>query len=84
MDPKPGSFGSLELKPREGREFIGQEVSYETQAMRRVIAFRLDSVELARVDLMISWLTARGSKLPVSGTWVDTRRPASQLGPQTP
>jgi len=49
---KPGSFGSLELKPREGREFIGQEVSYETQAMKRVIAFRLDSVELARVDLV--------------------------------
>jgi hypothetical protein len=26
---KPGSFGSLELKPRQNGEFIGQEVSYD-------------------------------------------------------
>lgn len=49
---RPGSFGSLELKQRQNSEFIGQEVSYDPQAMRRVIAFRLDSVELGRVDLI--------------------------------
>jgi FkbM family methyltransferase len=49
---RPGSFGSLELKQRENAEFIGQEISYDPQAMRRVIAFRLDSIPLSRVDLI--------------------------------
>ena len=49
---RPGSFGSLELKQRSNSEFIGQELSYDPQNMRPVIAFRIDSIPLARVDLI--------------------------------
>src|SRR5471030_1933578 len=49
---KAGSFGSLELKRRAGTEDIGQPISYEPQAIRRVQAFRLDSLALAQVDVL--------------------------------
>jgi FkbM family methyltransferase len=48
---RPGSFGSLELKPRGPRtEFIGQEVSYEPEDCVRTPMITIDSLELPRVD----------------------------------
>jgi FkbM family methyltransferase len=66
---RPGSFGSLELKPRSGGEFIGQQVSYAPETMRRVIAFRLDSTQLPRVDLI---------KIDVEGMEEEVLRGAEQ------
>jgi FkbM family methyltransferase len=48
----PASFGSLELKKRPGNEFIGQEVRYEGSSLATVRTLTLDSLNLARVDLI--------------------------------
>jgi FkbM family methyltransferase len=48
----PGSFGSLELLPRESTEFIGQAIDYREAAMTEVARVNLDSLGLARVDLI--------------------------------
>jgi FkbM family methyltransferase len=48
----PASFGSLELKKREGNEFIGQQIDYSETQMVDVPTVSLDSLELTRVDLI--------------------------------
>jgi len=48
----PASFGSLELKKRSGNEFIGQEVRYDGSGLATVRTLTLDSLNLARVDLI--------------------------------
>lgn len=48
----PASFGSLELRPREGNEEIGQPVDYRDEHMTTVTAVSIDSLTLARSDLM--------------------------------
>jgi FkbM family methyltransferase len=48
---KQGSFGSLELLPRVGTEFIGQPVDY-AQPTITVPQVSLDSLNLPRVDLI--------------------------------
>jgi len=47
---KPASYGSLELRPWEGAEPIGQPVDYKTT--ERVPLLTLDSLDLERVDLL--------------------------------
>jgi FkbM family methyltransferase len=47
-----GSFGSLELRPRPENEFIGQKIDYSDAAMQQLQTLRLDSLALARVDLI--------------------------------
>lgn len=47
----PGSFGSFELRPRLGGEFIGQSVDYAKPTVT-VRQLSLDSLELERVDLI--------------------------------
>ena len=46
------SFGSLELKYREGAEFIGQQVDYSEENMVAVQTVTLDSMKLPRVDMI--------------------------------
>jgi FkbM family methyltransferase len=48
----PASFGSLELRKRDGNEFIGQEVRYEGPGLATVKTLPLDSLNLPRVDLI--------------------------------
>lgn len=48
----PGSFGSLELKQRDNTEFIGQRVDYAAENAVTVPTLALDSLQLARVDLI--------------------------------
>jgi FkbM family methyltransferase len=46
----PSSFGSLELRQRDGNEFIGQAIDYENTVNVRKLA--LDEFKLPRVDLI--------------------------------
>jgi FkbM family methyltransferase len=48
----PGSFGSLELRPSERNEFIGQAVDYSDAALVDIRTITIDSLELARLDLL--------------------------------
>jgi len=49
---RPGSFGSLELKRRDGTEFIGQPIDYSETAACEIESITIDSLELARIDLI--------------------------------
>ncbi len=46
------SFGSLELRKRDGTEFIGQAIDYSEDKMVAVPTISLDSLNLARADLI--------------------------------
>ena len=48
----PGSFGSLELRPREKNEFIGQNIDYSDAATSEIRTLALDGLGLDRVDLI--------------------------------
>ena len=48
----PGSFGSLELKHRDGTEFIGQAIDYSEARMVDVRAISLDAFNFPRLDLI--------------------------------
>jgi FkbM family methyltransferase len=48
----PASFGSLELKRREGTEFIGQTIDYAEARMVEVRAITLDAFNFPRLDLI--------------------------------
>jgi FkbM family methyltransferase len=48
----PASFGSLELKHREGTEFIGQAIDYSEARMVEVRAITLDAFNFPRLDLI--------------------------------
>ena len=49
---KPASFGSLELRPREGVEFIGQPIDYSEQMAAEIRTVTIDAFDLARIDLI--------------------------------
>ncbi len=49
---RPGSFGSLELRRREGNEFIGQEIDYSEARASPIRGITVDSLNLARIDLI--------------------------------
>ncbi len=48
----PASFGSLELRPSEQNEAIGQPVAYGSSASRRVLLLALDHSPQARLDFI--------------------------------
>jgi FkbM family methyltransferase len=48
----PASFGSLELRPGERNEFIGQAIDYSDAATVEIRAITIDSLDLARLDLL--------------------------------
>ena len=48
----PSSFGSLELRQREGNEFIGQPIDYAEDKMMPVNGVTIDSFALPRLDLI--------------------------------
>ncbi|MBF0098336.1 MAG: FkbM family methyltransferase [Magnetococcales bacterium] len=48
----PSSFGSLELRPSDHTEFIGQPVSYAPETLQRTQMIALDDWQLARLDLL--------------------------------
>jgi FkbM family methyltransferase len=48
----PGSFGSLELRPRPENEFIGQKIDYSPAAAQTIRCLKLDSLPLKRLDLV--------------------------------
>jgi len=49
---KPASFGSLELRPRQGVEFIGQPIDYSERGAAEIRTVTIDSLDLARIDLL--------------------------------
>ena len=49
---QPARYGSLELKQRNGTEFIGQNVSYDAANLVQTPALRIDSLSLSRIDLI--------------------------------
>jgi FkbM family methyltransferase len=49
---RPGSFGSLELRPSPGVEDIGQPIDYSDGATVSVNGLSIDSLGLRRLDLM--------------------------------
>ena len=49
---KPASFGNLELKQRDGTEYIGQDIDYSPENGVPVQVIAIDSLRLARVDLI--------------------------------
>jgi FkbM family methyltransferase len=49
---KAASFGSLELRRREGTEFIGQPIDYSDEKTTVIRTVTLDSLGLARIDLI--------------------------------
>ena len=49
----PASFGSLEIKPSNTNEFIGQALDYSEEAMQTVELRSLDAFGLPRVDFII-------------------------------
>ena len=48
----PGSFGSLELRPSERNEFIGQPIDYSDAALVDIRTITIDSLDLPRLDLL--------------------------------
>jgi FkbM family methyltransferase len=48
----PSSYGSLELRPSETNEDIGQPISYESGSTYEAPLLSLDSLELPRVDFI--------------------------------
>jgi FkbM family methyltransferase len=48
----PASFGNLELQPSDDNEYIGQDVDYSPQNCVPVQKIAIDTLELARVDLI--------------------------------
>jgi FkbM family methyltransferase len=48
----PASFGSLELRPSVGNEFIGQPVDYSERRLTPVRMITIDSLNLSRLDLI--------------------------------
>jgi len=48
----PGSFGSVELRPRPDGEFIGQALDYSDARTRQIRCFTLDSLAGPRLDLI--------------------------------
>ncbi|WP_250525390.1 FkbM family methyltransferase [Caballeronia sp. GAWG2-1] len=63
------SFGSLEIRPREHTEFIGQAISYDAAASTTVPMISIDSLKLERVDLL---------KIDVEGMEMDVLRGARE------
>ena len=49
---RPATFGSLELRPSETTEDIGQPVDYDPNRMQSVQAVSIDSLALPRLDLL--------------------------------
>ena len=49
---KPASFGSLELRPPQGGQFLGQPTAYYNQAAASKRTTTIDALGLARIDLI--------------------------------
>jgi FkbM family methyltransferase len=58
----PASFGSLELRPRDGVEFIGQPIDYSEQNAVTIPTVSIASLALPRIDLI---------KIDVEGMEID-------------
>jgi FkbM family methyltransferase len=48
----PSSFGSLEIKPSDKNEFIGQKIDYSEQATLETRMLSIDAMNLPRVDFI--------------------------------
>jgi len=49
---RPGSFGSLEMRPGANNEYIGQAIDYSDAATAEIATLSLDSLQLPRLDVL--------------------------------
>jgi FkbM family methyltransferase len=66
---KAATFGSLEIRPRDGSEHIGQDVSYDPRHMVDIDVISIDQLKLPRLD----WL-----KIDVEGMELDVLEGAKE------
>ncbi|APH57005.1 putative cytosolic protein [Granulibacter bethesdensis] len=66
---KPSTFGSLEIKPQQLHEYIGQPISYDTSTGVAVPLVSIDSLNLQRVDFI---------KLDIEGMEVEALKGAKK------
>lgn len=67
---RPGSFGSLELRRTASTEYIGQSISYAAKDLAPVPLWRLDDLNLPRLDFL---------KIDVEGMELDVLHGATKL-----
>lgn len=67
---RAGSFGSLELRHSTQTEFIGQPIDYGESACRTVQLFKIDDLNLPRVDFI---------KLDIEGMEIEALRGAQKV-----
>lgn len=75
---RPSSFGSLELRPSEHNEFIGQNIDYTNTVSVRLMS--VDSLALPRLDLMK--IDVEGMEMEViNGAWqsISRHKPILQI-----
>ena len=49
---EPASFGSLEIRPNDKTEFIGQKIDYSNDAMQTIDMMAIDDLDLKRLDFI--------------------------------
>jgi FkbM family methyltransferase len=67
---QPSSYGSLEIRQSTKNEFIGQDISYKDESMKKIPMVSIDSLNLKRVDFL---------KIDVEGMEVDVLKGAQKI-----
>jgi FkbM family methyltransferase len=76
----PSSFGSLELKPGQQNEFIGQTIDYSAAATQEIRSLTLDTLAPARLDLVKIDVEGMEQEVLAGGARVDCPTQADPAG----